>query len=161
MRKQQASRRCQVSGRHLPTVSYGQFQLKLPVLSDYTVFAHLDRLVSVNLVPGRLSSNSCSAASAALICVSCATRRIRFSVSDLFQKWPSWTGAADAGPFCLKKREKGRGTKVCNLHSQFWYLLSDNVFEFRKCFQNMENSMEICRVCCQILRNFHEFSENE
>ena len=32
---------------------------------------------------GRLSSDSCSAA---LICVFCATRRIRFFVSDLFQK---------------------------------------------------------------------------
>ena len=72
---QQASRRCQVGGRHLPTVSYGQFQIKLPVLSEYTIFAHLDRLVSLKFVPGRLSSNSCSAS---LICVSCATRRIRF-----------------------------------------------------------------------------------
>ena len=72
---QQASRRCQVGGRHLPTVSYGPFQTKLPVISEYTIFAHLDRLVSLHFVPGRRSSNSCSAT---FICVSCATRRIRF-----------------------------------------------------------------------------------
>ena len=30
----------------------------------------------------------------------CATRRIRFDVSDLFQNRPSWKGAAVAGPFC-------------------------------------------------------------
>ena len=72
---QQASRRCQVGGRHLPTVSYGPFQTKLPFISEYTIFAHLDRLVSLHFVPGRRSSNSCSAA---FICVSCATRRIRF-----------------------------------------------------------------------------------
>merc|ERR1719482_1280384 len=45
---QQASRRCQVGGRHLPTVSYGPFQTKLPVISEYTIFAHLDRLVSLH-----------------------------------------------------------------------------------------------------------------
>ena len=48
----------------------------------------------------RLYGISCSAA---LIREFCATRRIRFFVSDLFQKRPSWRGAADAGPFCLKK----------------------------------------------------------
>ena len=53
----------------------------------------------------RLYGNSCSAA---LICEFCATRRIRFFVSDLFQKRPSWRGAAVAGPFCLQKKEKKR-----------------------------------------------------
>ena len=51
--------------------------------SESSVFAHLDRIVSFHFLTGRLSSNSCSAA---LICVFCATRRIRFFVSDLFQK---------------------------------------------------------------------------
>jgi hypothetical protein len=67
----------------------------------------------------RLYGNSCSAA---LICEFCATRRIRFFVSDLFQKRPSWRGAADAGPFCLKKgkkrscdQEKNLVTKEINL----------------------------------------------
>ena len=31
-------------------------------------------------------------------------RIFRFSVSDLFQKRPSWWGAADAGPFFLKEK---------------------------------------------------------
>ena len=36
------------------------------------------------------------------------------------------------------------------------------VSEFRECFQNMENNMEICRTFCQILRIFpREFSETE
>ena len=40
------------------------------------------------------------------------TRRIRFFVSDLFQKRPSWRGAAVAGPFCLQKSgEKRKGEK--------------------------------------------------
>ena len=30
----------------------------------------------------------------------------RFDVSDLFQKRPSWKGAAVAGPFCLLKTKK-------------------------------------------------------
>ena len=50
----------------------------------------------------RLYGISCSAA---LFCEFCATRRIRFFVSDLFQKRPSWRGAAVAGPFCQKKEE--------------------------------------------------------
>ena len=63
-----------------------------------------------NRIPGarRLYGNSCSAA---LICEFCATRRIRFFVSDLFQKRPSWRGAAVAGPFCLQKRKKKEGKK--------------------------------------------------
>ena len=81
---QQARCRCQVGGRHLPSVSYGQSHIQTPVLTESTVFAHLDRLVSLNFVSGRLSSSSLC--SAALICVFCATRRIRFYVSDLFQK---------------------------------------------------------------------------
>ena len=68
-----------------------------------SVFAHLDRRVSFHILAGRLSSNSCSAA---LICVFCATRRIRFFVSDLFQKRPSWRGRAVAGPLCLSKKRK-------------------------------------------------------
>ena len=50
----------------------------------------------------RLYGISCSAA---LIRDFCATRRIRFFVSDLFQKRPSWRGAAVAGPFCLQKKK--------------------------------------------------------
>ena len=82
----------QVGGRHLPSVSYGQsyqqtyFDIGFSVSS---VFAFLDRRVSLHILAGRLSSNS---SSAALIFVFCATRRIRFFVSDLFQKRPSWRG---------------------------------------------------------------------
>ena len=58
-----------MGGRHLPTVSYGQSHIQThtdTVLSESTVFAHLDRIVSLYIQSGRLSSNSCSAA---LICV--------------------------------------------------------------------------------------------
>ena len=101
---QQARCRCQVGGRHLPSVSYGQAYQQTysdTGFSESSVFAHLDRIVSFHILSGRLSSNSCSAD---LICVFCATRRIRFLVSDLFQKRPSWKGRAGAGPLCLKKK---------------------------------------------------------
>ena len=83
---QQARCRCQVGGRHLPSVSYGQAYQQTysdTGFSESSVFAYLDRRVSFHTLAGSLSSNSCSAA---LICVFCATRRIRFFVSDLFQK---------------------------------------------------------------------------
>ena len=83
---QQARCRCQVGGRHLPSVSYGQYYKQTysdTGFSESSVYAHLDRIVSFHILSGRLSSNSCSAA---LICDFCATRRIRFFVSDLFQK---------------------------------------------------------------------------
>ena len=67
-----------------PTVSYGQFQIKLPVFSEYTVFAHLHRLVYLDLVPGRLSSNSCSAA---LVC----DLVLREEYAFLFQTFPEMT----------------------------------------------------------------------
>ena len=92
--------------RHLPTMSYRQFHIQLPVLSEPTVFAHLDRLVSVNLVPGRLSSNSCSAASAALICVSCATRRIRFLFQTFSRNDPPGQAPPTRGRSVLKKGVK-------------------------------------------------------
>ena len=66
---QQASRRCQVGGRHLPTVSYGQSYKQ--TYSD-TGFSRANGLCTLgphSFSPhsaGRLSSNSCSAA---LICV--------------------------------------------------------------------------------------------
>ena len=84
---QQASWRCQVGGRHLPTVSYGPFQTKLPVISEYTIFAHLDRLVSLHFVPGRRSSNSCSAAVMFLflcyLCFLCYTNNSLFVSKNL------------------------------------------------------------------------------
>ena len=65
----------------------------------------------------RLYGISCSAA---LIREFCATRRIRFFVSDLFQKRPSWRGAAVAGPFCLQKNRvcwRARGARARTLFS--------------------------------------------
>merc|ERR1711904_90051 len=109
---QQARCRCQVGGRHLPSVSYGQsyqqtyFDIGFSVSS---VFAFLDRRVSLHILAGRLSSNS---SSAALIFVFCATRRIRFFVSDLFRKRPSWRGRAGAGPLCLSKKRKEKKKRI-------------------------------------------------
>ena len=65
----------------LKVITYRYIQT--PVFSESTAFARLDRIVSLSILSVRLSSNSCSAA---LSCVFCATRRIRFCVSDLFQK---------------------------------------------------------------------------
>ena len=102
--------RCQVGGRHLPIVSYGQSYKQTysdTGFSESSVFAHLDRIDSFHILSGRLSSNSCSAD---LICVFCATRRVRFFVSDLCQKRPSWRGRAGAGPLCLSKKKNGTFT---------------------------------------------------
>jgi len=38
-------------------------------------------------------------------------RGVRFFVSDLFQKRPSWRGRAVAGPFCLQKKKKKKEKK--------------------------------------------------
>ena len=105
--RHQASRRCQVGGRHLPTVSYGPFQTKLPFISEYTIFAHLDRLVSLHFVPGRRSSNSCSAA---FICVSCATRRIRFLFQTFSRNDPPGQAPPTRGRSVLKKRRTSTAT---------------------------------------------------
>ena len=40
-----AASKKKVDGRHLPTVSYGQFLSQLSVPFEATVFAHLDRIV--------------------------------------------------------------------------------------------------------------------
>ena len=46
--------------------------------------------------------------------LSCYAKNSLF-VSDLFQNWPSWTGAADAGPLCLEKKEKNICSNIqCN-----------------------------------------------
>jgi len=39
-------------------------------------------------------------------------RGVRFFVSDLFQKRPSWRGAAVAGPFCLQKKKNEKREKM-------------------------------------------------
>merc|ERR1711907_544309 len=66
------------------SVSYGQAYQQTysdTGFSESSVFAYLDRRVSFHTLAGSLSSNSCSAA---LICVFCATRRIRSKKSDEF-----------------------------------------------------------------------------
>ena len=68
---QQASRRCQVGGRHLPIVSYGHSYKQTysdTSFSESMVFAHLDRIVSLHILSGRLSSNSCSAVISRVLC---------------------------------------------------------------------------------------------
>ena len=52
----------------------------------------------------------------------------RFDVSDLFQKRPSWKGAAVAGPFCLLKTkieagERCKGVYCVDLGEKFLFLL--------------------------------------
>ena len=105
---QQASRRCQVGGHHLPTVSYGPFQTKLPFISEYTIFAHLDRLVSLHFVPGRCSSNSYSAA---FIYVSCAMRRIRFLFQTFSRNDPPGQAPPTQGRSVFKKRNFKRNNE--------------------------------------------------
>ena len=63
--------RCQVGGRHLPIVSYGQSYKQTysdTGFSEPTVFAHLNRIVSLHILSGRLSSNSCSAVISRVLC---------------------------------------------------------------------------------------------
>ena len=77
--------RCQVGGRHLPIVSYGQSYKQTysdTGFSEPTVFAHLNRIVLSTA--GRISSNSCSAA---LTCVLCYEKNSRFC----FRPFPETT----------------------------------------------------------------------
>ena len=63
--------RCQVGGRHLPIVSYGHSYKQTysdTSFPESTVFAHLDRIVSLHILSGRLSSNSCSALISRVLC---------------------------------------------------------------------------------------------
>ena len=83
---QQASRRCQVGGRHLPFVSYGHFQITIPVLSDFTVSAPLDRSAPLTFVTGRFYSNSCSADSLLFVILV-----LREEFAFLFQTFPEMT----------------------------------------------------------------------
>ena len=141
---QQARCRCQVGGRHLPSVSYGQSYKQTysdTGFSESSVFAHLDRIVSFHILSGRLSSNSCSAA---LICVFCATRRIRFFVKSLFQTFsrsdPPGKAPLTRGRYVLKKGEKKMSlvllqkTEIKMLRLVLCYLF------FKKYLQSREKS---------------------
>ena len=60
-----------VGGRHLPIVSYGHSYKQTysdTSFPESTVFAHLDRIVSLHILSGRLSSNSCSAVISRVLC---------------------------------------------------------------------------------------------
>ena len=114
---QQARWRCQVGGRHLPTVSYGQSYQQPSSVTGFiesTVFAHLDRLVSRHILSGSLTGNSCSAA---LTCVFVLREEFAFlfqtfSRSDpLRQRFRGAEGESSpqsppAGAFLLKKRKR-------------------------------------------------------
>ena len=81
---QQANRRRQVGGRHLPNVSYGHFLSQLPVSSE---FNGLCTSGSHRFLPTLYQADLRVILAAQLsVRESHATRRIRFSVSDLFQK---------------------------------------------------------------------------
>ena len=40
-------------------------------------------------------------------------------------------------------------------------IFDEFLLEFRRCFQKMDNNMDICRMRCQILRHFPEMYETE
>ena len=81
---QQANRRRQVGGRHLPNVSYGHFLSQLPVPSEFKGL----RTSGPHRFPPTLYQTDFTVVLAAQLSVreSHATRRIRFSVSDFLQK---------------------------------------------------------------------------
>merc|ERR1711965_636815 len=61
-----------------------------------------------DILSGRLSSNSCSAA---LICVFCATRRIRFLFQTFSRSDPPGKAPLTRGRYVFKKEKKGKGGK--------------------------------------------------
>merc|ERR1712159_744153 len=110
---QQARWRCQVGGRHLPTVSYGQpYQQPYSVtgFSESPVFAHLDRIVSRHILSGSLTSNSCSAAPTCVFV-------LREEFAFLFQTFPRSDPPGKAPltrgryVFSREKREGGKKKK--------------------------------------------------
>ena len=101
---QQARWRCQVGGRHLPTVSYGQ-PLQQPYFvtgfSESTVFAPLDRIVSRHILPGSLTSNSCSAAHT---CVFVLRDEFAFSFQIFSRSDPPGKAALARGRYVFQKK---------------------------------------------------------
>ena len=103
---QQARWRCQVGGRHLPTVSYGQsYQQPYSVtgFSESTVFAPLDRIVSRRILSGSFTSDSCSAA---LTCVFVIRDEFAFLFQSFSRSDPPGKAALTRGRYVFQKREK-------------------------------------------------------
>ena len=109
---QQARWRCQVGGRHLPTVSYGQ-PLQQPYFvtgfSESTVFAPLDRIVSRHILPGSLTSNSCSAAHT---CVFVLRDEFAFSFQIFSRSDPPGKAALARGRYVFQKKKKDIGLSM-------------------------------------------------
>ena len=94
--------RCQVGGRHLPIVSYGQSYKQTysdTGFSEPTVFAHLNRIVLSTA--GRISSNSCSTA---LICVFVLREEFAFLFQTFSRSDPPGKAPLTRGRYVFKKK---------------------------------------------------------
>ena len=100
-----------MGGRHLPTVSYGQ-PLQQPYFvtgfSESTVFAPLDRIVSRHILPGSLTSNSCSAAHT---CVFVLRDEFAFSFQIFSRSDPPGKAALARGRYVFQKEKKEKKEK--------------------------------------------------
>ena len=108
--------------------------IQTPVFSESTVFAHLDRIVSLHILSGRLSSNSCSAVISRVLC---------YAKNSLFcfRPFPEvtllarrrWRGAVMSLKKEKKKKEKKNIGEVPihvyqNQSKNQWKVFENNVF---------------------------------
>ena len=85
----------------LKVITYRYIQT--PVFSESTVFARLDRIVSLSILSSRLSSNSCSAA---LICVFVLREEFGFLFQTFSRSDPPGKALLTRRRYVFKKREK-------------------------------------------------------
>ena len=79
--------------------------IQTPVFSESTVFARLDRIVSLSILSCRLSSNSCSAA---LICVFVLREEFAFLFQTFSRSDPPGKAPLTRGRYVFKKKEEKR-----------------------------------------------------
>ena len=109
---------------------------------------HLDRLVSLNFVPGRLSSNSCSAA---LICVSCATRRIRFLFQTFSRNDPPGRRRRRGAVLSKKKQFRKNRFKAQNFKRAIVVKFQQHIAKSAKIFEKYGGgpaTPATCRAAC-------------
>ena len=85
----------------LKVITYRYIQT--PVFSESTVFARLDRIVSLSILSSRLSSNSCSAA---LICVFVLREEFAFLFQTFSRSDPPGKAPLTRGRYVKKKEEE-------------------------------------------------------
>ena len=116
-----------MGGRHLPTVSYGHFLTQLPVTSGFNGHCTSG---PIRYLPTLYQADFTVILAAQLsVRESHATRRIRFSVSDLFQKCTPGKAPPSRGRSVLKKDVSLLLPSSC---LKFTIFVGDDNFDF--CF---------------------------